>query len=188
MDKQQKDAIFSVVESLYVQRYTGKIQMHMGCLYYAKLGIEILHKLGVRAIVQAGTMQWERIPPDLDDGKIPTHLTFKWTKTEPIEYIIYRTLLTKELPEMHAWIALPDENEVVDFSTAHLATYAEQELGMKWASPPPPHYLWCEAKASAFPRGVYYHATKEACVLAHVLITDLNEMFAYEAKNQKSAR
>jgi hypothetical protein len=135
-----KDAVFHDVQR-QVQAFTKDrgIPEEGWCLYYAVYGTMALKKLGLRAVLQAGSAGWMRIKPEEDDGVIATHFSYMWTPTEPIS----RAALARGLmPEMHAWIALPDEQTIVDFTSGMFPAHAKRMGGVEWTGPLPPLYFW----------------------------------------------
>ena len=63
------------------------------------------------------------------------------------------------LPEIHVWVGLPDQNELLDFATKFLPEQAAKE-GLAWRTPPPPDFLWCGP--SELPEGVLYKPDLDA--------------------------
>jgi hypothetical protein len=64
-----------------------------------------------------------------------------------------------QLPEIHVWVGLPDQNELLDFATKFLPEQAAKE-GLIWRTPPPPDFLWCGP--SELPAGVIYKPDLDA--------------------------
>ena len=148
--------VHAAVVSRYQQWY-GQEHMEKGsCLYWTLTGMGILKSLGYRVLLQAGSLSWPILPPDLDDGKQPTHFSYEWSPWRPESQA---ALILGLLPEIHLWIGLPDENELVDFSTKYLPQQAAQE-GLIWKTQSPPDFLWCGP--SDLPEGVIYRADMEA--------------------------
>jgi hypothetical protein len=63
------------------------------------------------------------------------------------------------LPEIHVWVGLPDQNELLDFATKFLPEQAAKE-GLVWRTPPPPDFLWCGP--SELSEGVLYKPNLDA--------------------------
>lgn len=126
---------------------------HMGrgsCLYWTLTGAAVLQRLGYRPLLQAGSLSWPIVPPDQDDGRSPTHFTYEWSPERPESQAALKLGL---LPEIHIWIGLPDQNELVDFSTRWLPAQAARE-GLVWRTLAPPDFLWCGP--SELPERVVY--------------------------------
>jgi hypothetical protein len=148
------------------------------CLDWAWHGYRIL-KLwpsAPRTILQAGSARWPRVPPELDDGVSPTHFSYEWD-AESEEARLIRSGIARmvrradgrtgfSLPEMHVWLACPDTQEIVDFTTGLWPAACKATLGQEWLASPPPDYLW--AFVSPLPEGVSYRPDRAAidCVIA----------------------
>jgi hypothetical protein len=90
----------------------------------------------------------------------PTHFTYEWSPHRPESLAALKLGL---LPEIHLWIALPDQNEMVDFSTKWLPRQAAK-AGLVWRTEPPPDFLWCGF--DDLPGGVVYRPDLEAIQFA----------------------
>lgn len=108
------------------------------CLYWTWAGCQILRRCGYRAILQAGSASW---PIQEDQGNNPTHFSYMWQPNHPDSAPL---VAAGALPECHVWIGLPDEGEIVDFSTGSLRQICERKHGLKWELPDPPSYIWCK--------------------------------------------
>jgi hypothetical protein len=86
-------------------------------IFLVMAGVGILISSGHRAILQVGSMSWHILPSDQDNGNKPTHFSYEWSPWRPESQVALKLGL---LPEIHIWIGLPDENELVDFSTKWL--------------------------------------------------------------------
>ena len=106
-DPTLRQDIHAAVVRQYREWY-GQQHMERGaCLYWTLTGLGILHSLGYRGILQAGSMSWPIIPPNLDDGQQPTHFAYEWSPWRPESQAALKLVM---LPEIHLWIGLPDEN------------------------------------------------------------------------------
>lgn len=128
-----------------------------GCVYHATATVFTLQKHGVRAVFQAGTAMWPRIKPEEDDGVSSTHFSYVW---EPDSATTALRLQNNLLPEMHAWAAIPDTQEIVDVTTKYLPRQCEERACLAWTAPQPPDFLW--ASADEWPDNVVYRP----CILA----------------------
>ena len=113
------------------------------CLHIAHAAVSVLHKFDQYAVIQAGSLQWPRLRPEDDDGVVDTHFAYMWGGLTPESVV---SMAAGNLPEIHVWAGLPDEQIIVDFSTRYL-TIAAASLGMAWTAPQPPKHLWCSARA-----------------------------------------
>jgi hypothetical protein len=121
-----------------------------------------------RALIQAGSAQWPRVPPELDDGVMATHFAYEWQPDSEINRLIRSGILSIvrrrdglvgfSLPEMHVWLGCPDTGEIIDFSTGLWPAACKATLGLDWLAPLPPDYLW----ADEVPEGVRYVADRGA--------------------------
>jgi hypothetical protein len=124
------------------------------CLEFAWHGYRIIKDWpgSPRTIIQAGSAQWPRIPPELDDGVSPTHFAYEWHADSAaarlvragVTPIIPRAdgLVAASLPEMHAWLACPSSDEIIDFTTGLWPAACMATIGLPWPGPRPPEYLW----------------------------------------------
>jgi hypothetical protein len=144
-----------------IEKRIGRLPNEPGqCLYIAHHAVSVLQKHGQYAVIQAGSLQWPRLRPEDDDGVVDTHFSYMWSPLTPASVV---AMEAGQLPEMHVWAGLPDEQIIVDFSTRHLPTAAAR-LGMAWTAAEPPQYLWCSARA--VPAAVVYRPNREATLLA----------------------
>lgn len=134
------------------------------CLYYAKETMAILTRHGFKAVIQAGSLQWPCLRPEDDDGAISTHFAYMWS---PCDIASAFAVALGNLPEMHCWVGLLKEQEIVDFSIKHLKTAAAMH-GVKWTAADPPPYLWCSV--NAIPDDVRYTPNREASIYASILL------------------
>ena len=111
---------------------------HGLCLHYTKQTLAVLHEQGLRAVLQAGSLQWPLVRPEDDDGVSSTHFAYMWSPTTPQSNL---AVAMGNLPEMHCWVGLLDTQEIVDFSVRHLKEAARHH-GLKWTAADPPQYLW----------------------------------------------
>jgi len=153
-----RQRIFELVQRLFKERHAD-IEPHRACAYLAKIGMEVLSRYPrfYRPVLQAGTMQWEIVPKQLDDGVRGTHFAFKWS---PTDFNSILAMASGGIPEMHVWIALPDTNEIVDFSTGTFPAFVST-LGMEWLAPKPPDFLWQDVSQAAA-EGHFYEPNEVA--------------------------
>ena len=65
-----------------------------------------------------------------------THFAYEWT---PGAYDTPSPWQWATCPKMHVWVGLLDTQEIVDFTTRHLALAAARQ-GMAWTAARPPSY------------------------------------------------
>ena len=116
--------------------YTGKGGM---CPYWALAVVKAAAKHGKRLVLQAGSMQWRIVPPQLDDGVSANAFAYMWSPNEPVSR---RAIQMGALPEVHVWAADPATQEIIDLSTRDFKRLAENQFGLKWGTKDPPRVLW----------------------------------------------
>lgn len=147
--RQNKWQVFEWVREAFEVMH-GDVPEHLGrCVYWTHAGCFILRCCGYRALLQAGTMSWPMAP---DRGNNATHFSYLWKGPTQV--------LPGIMAELHSWIGLPDENQIIDFSTAEFKNSAVNVFGMNWEFPPAPPYLWTESET--LPPGVIYQPKIEA--------------------------
>ena len=72
---------------------------------------------------------------------------------------------------MHAWVGLPDTQEVVDLTTRNFPKACLAVLGEPWLGPEPPDYLW----QHEMPNWVVYEANEQATLYAMVRLWRMYE-------------
>lgn len=163
MNFEKKRGVVRRVRAFLVERF-GEEDLHHACGYWAAGVVLELHKMGIRAIIQAGTMQWPVVDVADDDGVGHTHFSYMW---EPDHPLTRARIAANLLPEMHIWAAIPDpgrpgRGELVDLTTAYLPRQAREKGGVAWRGKKPPEYLW----ASRPPDRVVYEVHADATFLA----------------------
>jgi hypothetical protein len=155
-DQATKLAIHRSVSARYQEWYRNQ-QGHGGsCFYWSLALMGVLFQQGYRALIQAGSLSWPIVPLGEDDGHSPTHFSYEWS---PWREESQAALKLGLLPEIHIWVGLPDENELLDFTTRFLPEQAAKE-GLVWRTPQPPDFLWCGP--AELPLGVIYKPDLEA--------------------------
>lgn len=134
------------------------------CLHYAKETLAVFARHGRKAVIQAGSLQWPCLRPEDDDGVISTHFAYMWS---PGNLTSAFSVALGNLPEMHCWVGLLEEQEIVDFSIRHLKAAATAS-GVNWTAADPPPYLWCSV--NDIPDDVRYIPNREASIYASVLL------------------
>jgi hypothetical protein len=147
------------------------------CLYVAHATATVLHKAGLRPVIQAGSLQWPIMNREDDDGIGNTHFAYMWSPTSAASLAAIAAGL---LPEMHVWCGLVEPQTLIDFSTGDLRRHAEA-CGLVWRSADPPEYLI--ATAGEMPDWVVYTPNRDATLYAYRI---LNRLFhpAYMEKTR----
>lgn len=130
------------------------------CLDYALQTIIVLAEYGLNGKVQAGTVMWPRLRPEQDDGVSNTHFSYVWENDPSVKQKLVTTLMMGKLPEIHVWVALPETEEVLDFTTCFQREQCQKLTGMDWPGDELPDYIW--GTVNEFPLGTQYIAHKEA--------------------------
>lgn len=150
------------------------------CLDFAWHGYRVLKAWpgAPRTIIQAGSAQWPRVPPEMDDGVSPTHFAYHWDpQSEPARLARAGVHVASgrlggfpalSLPEVHVWLGCPDTGELIDFTTSLWPLACMRTLGLGWPGPLPPEYFW--DFGTRRPPGVNYLADRDAISLAVALL------------------
>src|ERR1035438_3838524 len=146
---EEKLEIYQAVSTRYSQWY-GDQEGGGRCFYWSLTLMGVLVQKGYRALIQAGSLSWPIVAPGQDDGRSPTHFSYEWSPWRPESQAALKLGL---LPEIHVWVGLPDQNELLDFATQFLPEQAAKK-GLAWRTAPPPDFLWC--RPSDLPEGVLY--------------------------------
>jgi hypothetical protein len=165
---ERKKELVAEIEALaddWFRRCMPEIDRSASCFYWAVLTHTKLKEKGFRSLVCGGTATWPRIDLKMDDGKIDTHFTYLF---EPDSRQTKKRLKRDRLPEMHMWVQLPDEQEIVDLTTRYLKVQCERRGRLKWLAADPPAYLWC--RLEELPQGVHYDPSAAAIPIIRKLI------------------
>jgi hypothetical protein len=130
------------------------------CIFAAGLASKIISRQGPRCIIQAGTACWPRIYEHQDDGVSSTHFSYVWEHSPTTMSRISQGLL----PEMHAWCAIPETNEIIDMTTIFAPIQCKKMIGEDWPGPRLPAYIW--ATPDNLPDNVIYKPYQTATILA----------------------
>ena len=137
------------------------------CLYIAHAVATVLHKNGLRPVIQAGSLQWPIMDRADDDGRSNTHFAYMWSPGDPASIMAQHA---GGLPEMHVWVGLVESQTLIDFATRDLKKHAEA-CGLVWRSGDPPDYLW--TTAYSLPDWVVYTPSLDATLYACRILKSL---------------
>jgi hypothetical protein len=156
-----------------VRREVGEATLLTGhCLEFAWAGYQVIKGTpgAPRTVIQAGSAQWPRIPPEMDDGASPTHFAYEWHPHSGVTTLLRSGVIpvgrradgqvAASLPEMHVWLGCPDTGEIIDFSTGLWPAACAATLGLDWPGPLPPDYFW--DFGARRPAGVNYLPDRDA--------------------------
>jgi hypothetical protein len=119
----EKLEIYRAVSSRYYEWYGGRDNGGR-CFYWSLTLMGVLLQKGYRALIQAGSLSWPIVPPGQDDRRSATHFSYEWS---PWREESQAALALGMLPEIHVWVGLPDQNELLDFATKFLPEQAAKE-------------------------------------------------------------
>jgi hypothetical protein len=138
----------------------GKVEQ--SCFYHAVFTHAYLKGLNLgRVLISAGSFSYPRIDLDKDDGISATHFSYTF---EPTSQHTVECLKNNSMPEMHMWVTLPDQGEIVDLTTRYVKHQCLKAANLKWlASSEPPDFIWCKEKE--LPEGVVYEPHPHAVAL-----------------------
>src|SRR5579871_1368651 len=139
----------------------SELDVAASCLPHAYFTLKHLRRLGLDAIIQAGSASWPRILPEQDDGVCPTHFSYVFEAGHPETL---RRLRAHSCPEMHAWVGVRGRGEVVDLTSRYFPVMCRKVIGMDWPGAPPPDFLWTSMRR--LPAGVVYRADATANTVA----------------------
>lgn len=151
------------------------------CLQTAAFACKALMRRGLQPLLQAGSASWPTRRPDQDDGQCNTHFSYVFSPDDPEVMETLRTGRVQKFglgggqtavatPEMHCWVVLPSNNELIDLTTGEWPMMAACH-GEEWPGDPPPDYLWCPL--GRIPERVYYAPHESAIRVALLYISDL---------------
>ena len=80
---------------------------------------------GVRSFVQGGSCGWPRIPNAAPDDEAAC-MAYAW---EPDSPTTRKSLERGLLPEIHAWVGIPETMEIVDVTTAYWPARMKRDFG-----------------------------------------------------------
>lgn len=149
------------------------------CLNYAWAAHVGLTSVGERPVIQAGTCYWPVVEgwdnPDVKDAVIGWEFDPDGDDWQAI-------VRNNKMPEMHAWIALPERELVIDMSVKHFPEIVDSLTpGRQWEEifPRDGVAVLNVRKLHRYP-GVDYQANQMATAIAYVLTMNAMEDF-YEA-------
>lgn len=140
-----RDAVIALEPSLRPER---------SCLLSALLGAVLLQRRGQHAVLQAGSAYWHYKAED-DGGT--THYSYVFDPKHPRSA---QRLAEGRLPEVHCWIGLPRDKEIIDITTRHLPALVQEALNVPWTTPQPPDFFW--GNMEDLPAGWHYDCTVPA--------------------------
>jgi hypothetical protein len=140
-------------------KFMPDLKFERSCFYQAVFTSQHLKTLNLgRVLIAAGSMSYPRIDMSKDDGIMATHYSYVF---EPYSLDTIASIENNMMPEMHVWVTLPDQGEIVDITTCYLKELCENHAGIKWLAPDPPDFIW----SRTLPEHVYYTPDPKAVLL-----------------------
>ena len=178
LNKTVRDEIYSCTLAAVRDERGEEADLSCQCLEFAFQGYRIIRDWpgAPRTLIQAGSAQWPRVPPELDDGVSDTHFGYEWDTQSHFSRLVRSGVipvmrradghLAPSLPEIHVWLGCPDTGEIIDFTTGLWPAACRATLGQEWLAPLPPPYFW--NFGTRRPDGVNYLPARDAidCVIA----------------------
>jgi len=121
------------------------------CIFWCYVTAHFLREAGLNPLIQAGTMLWPRKYPPLDPND--NDCTFGYLCTHDLQAMT-EDIKDGRLPELHAWIVLPETLEIVDPTTKYLDVQCRRVFRRFWLGPQPPDYIW--GTVDVLPDGAVY--------------------------------
>jgi hypothetical protein len=163
--------IVRLAEKIFNKKYARKCgtltSTGGNCPFWALAVIEAGKREGRRLVLQAGSLQWRYVPPQLDDGVSSTHFSYMWSPNDPRSR---QAIAMGMLPEVHVWAADVDTQEIIDLSTRELKTIAETRYGLDWKTADPPNYVWMTRDEYLAQPDANYSANREATLLVYRML------------------
>ena len=156
-----RNTVIEDIRCLMADKFAGD-DMTAACLFWAKATCLRLEQAGHRAVIQAGSAYWKRVPPELDDGVVSTEYGYRWDVDDPTNMV---SLMEGGMPEMHCWAALPDRNQIIDLTTGFQVERCRNLLAMDWPAEHPPDWLWINSQDAA-KKGCFYEPCPAAIRIA----------------------
>jgi hypothetical protein len=113
----------SDAREIFQRKYADK-EAKRACAYWAIAFNEAAKRHGIRAILQAGSAQFQFCD---DDGHSATHFSYMFDKIEAS-----KRLAAGLWPEMHVWSGIPETGEIVDLTTCYQPQQALELAGLIW--------------------------------------------------------
>lgn len=122
--------------------------------------------LDVPAQLQGGSFSARIVPPEQDNGIIATHFSYEFNILDAIEQMNRRVM-----PEMHAWVVIPDRKELVDMTIWSVPTLCERIGKAKYLMPenyyPKEVWLDYDVPREGSLKDLHWHTDKFATIIAN---------------------
>lgn len=123
-----RQAIITAARGEYYRHHDANYPRHKACIPWMLSVLRVLHAMGIRGIPQAGSACW-RFRSDESAGEVDaTHFAYTFIPQEAM-----MRLMNNGLPEIHAWVGIPDSQEIIDMTTGFQSIQAKQMHGFDWA-------------------------------------------------------
>lgn len=137
-----KERVIALAETIMTKGFVSENNPRV-CIYWAcAVGVALLENK-IRGVVQAGSASWPFIEMENDDGISATNYSYVWDKNAGTCVVNVMTILhTVLMPELHAWVGIPETQEVIDPTTRFLKNNVKA-AGFEWKrKQDPPQYFW----------------------------------------------
>ena len=166
------NATDQVKAALYA-RVRAKVEQECGeatpnsCLYWSMFLLDELFRMGIYAVLQAGSAFWPRVSKETydTDETCTSHFGYEWNPDELLNAVAKASGM---LPEIHVWVGLVVTQEVLDFTTGFWPDNCKQFLRVEWEGVIPPKFFW--GRYNDLPELVRYEPCREASIYAAGLI------------------
>ena len=115
-----------MAEVIFGNHYAGPETSQAG-LYWARAGLQACRAVGLDAVPQAGSVQWQIQHGDSAQNAF----AYAWQGMASEETRGH--VATGGLPEMHCWFALPREQVVIDLTAGFQRENCRRLTGLDWA-------------------------------------------------------
>ncbi len=137
------------------------------CLWWAKNTVNVLHRYGLKAQIQAGTASWRVVKPEDDDGFSALNYVyeFEWNR-RTLNYVA-----AGGFPEIHVWAAIAPKDcpegrgQLIDLTAQYVLQRAKTVIPKATINYP---LLWCYT--DDLPSEVRYAPRLQAIEIAYSAI------------------
>ena len=114
-----------LAEDIFREHYVGP-ETRQACFYWARAGLLACRAVGLDAVPQAGSVQWQIQHEDSENNAF----AYSWQGLSSEETRVHAS--NGYLPEMHCWFALPREQVIVDLTAGFQRENCRRLTGLAW--------------------------------------------------------
>ena len=126
MRKDKIKQAVALAEDIFQDHYAGP-SPRQACHYWARAGVQACRAVGLDAVPQAGSVQWQIQHGDSDRNAF----AYAWQGMQSAE--TQGHIDNGYLPEMHSWFALPREQIIIDMASGFQRDNCRLLTGLEWA-------------------------------------------------------